>query len=174
MNGIVIGLSIEPLDWLRLYGEYNFVPGNVSSLRPVMFQPSFIDISNNPEYPKSYRAQIINFGVELSYPIFPKLGNTTLAYDCHMYEEGKIRYRDDEGNYFSKDMDYIYDPDSPWIVNHGLVINQELNGSLSIEFGWHTGRAPLHTFWYMENPAWFHFGIRFNPEAGITLYDSSR
>ena len=173
MNGIVIGLSIEPVEWLRLYGEYNFVPVGVGSLRPVMFQPSWIDISNNPGYPESYRDQIINFGIELSYPIFPGLGNTRLGYDCHMYEEGRIRYRDQDGNYIGKDEMYFYDPDASWIVNHGLVLEQELNGSISIELGWHTGRSPLHTFWYMENPGWFHIGIRFNPEAGITLYDSA-
>lgn len=36
MNGLAIGLSVQPLPWLGLYGEYNFLPKNITSWRPVI------------------------------------------------------------------------------------------------------------------------------------------
>ena len=175
MNGIVLGISIQPVECMRLYGEWTFVPKNISSLRPVIFQPSWTELENNRwDYPEEFKNSIVNFGVELSYPIFRKLGKTTIAYDCHMYEEGKIRFRHEDESYFTKDEDPVYEPDAPWSIDHGIVLNQELSDSVSIEIGWHSGRSPLHAFWYMENPQYFYIGARFNPDPTVTIYDSAR
>lgn len=175
MNGAVLGLSIHPFDCLRLYGEFNFVPKSISSLRPVMFQPSWVDISRNGEtYPDEYGSRIINFGIELSCPIFRSLGKTSIGYDCHMYEEGKIVYRHGDGSYFEEEDRYFYDPDGPWIMDHGLVLEQELTDTLSVEIGWHTGRSPLHAFWFIEKPSWFYIGVRFDPDPTVKIWESGK
>ena len=94
MNGVAIGLSIEPVPWLRVYGEYNFLPNDIKSWRPVIFRPNWTNLEPHNNYPSEYKARIINFGFELEYPIFKQLGNTIFAYDCRRDEEGKIMYKE--------------------------------------------------------------------------------
>ena len=96
MDTVDIGVSIGPIDWLRVYVDMNFpVPGITTNLRPWIFAPNWLDQDSEPRnpYPDSYQALIVNFGVEFSYHIFESPGNTTIAYDCHMFQEGRIRQR---------------------------------------------------------------------------------
>ena len=176
MNGRALGISLEPLEGVRIYGEYNWLPKDVESWRPVIFRPSWIDISDT-SYPAEYKARIINFGIELSYPIFPSLGLTTLAYDCHLYEEGKIRYKDDSktgADRYLPASQILYDADAPWSVEHGIVFNQQINPWVSFEIGYHYGRSPLHSFYYLDDASWVYVGARYNPDAGVSLVDTSR
>ena len=96
MDTVDIGVSIGPIDWLRVYVDMNFpVPVITTNLRPWIFAPNWLDQDSEPRtpYPDSYQALIVNFGVEFSYHIFESPGNTTIAYDCHMFQEGRIRQR---------------------------------------------------------------------------------
>lgn len=176
MDGLALGLSVEPIDGIRVYGEYNWIPKNIESWRPVIFRPSWIDISDT-DYPPEYKARIINFGIELSYPIFPSLGKTTLAYDCHLYEEGKIRYKDDSktgaDHYLPADQ-IVYDADASWSVEHGIVLNQQINPWVSFEIGYHYGRSPLNALYYLDNASWVYVGARYNPDASVTIVDTAR
>lgn len=174
MDALTLGLSVEPIDGIRVYGEYNWLPKNIESWRPVIFRPSWIDISVWDQYPEEYQARIINFGIELSYPIFPSLGKTTLAYDCHMYEEGKIVYKDENGDYILDPEQIKYDPDRPWKFEHGVVINQEFNDYLSLEIGYHYGRSPFNMFYFIDDASWMSVGLKFNPNQGISVVDTRK
>lgn len=169
MNGIAIGLSIEPFSWMRVYGEYNFLSKNVDSWRPVIFRPSWTNLEPHYNFPDDYKARIINFGLELQFPIFTRLGNTIAAYDCHMYEEGKILYKDEHG-IPDPTMTPLYLPDSPYEVEHSFLIAQEVNESVSFEIGYRYGRFPANSFYY-ERSSYFFFGARFNPKATVKLID---
>lgn len=168
MNGNVIGISLEPFEGFRLYGEYNWLPEDISSWRPIIFRPSWIQNSKTT-YPEEYKARIVNFGVELSYPIFKKLGKTTLAYDCHMYEEGKIVYKNPDGSYITDKNLIHYDPNASWQIEHGIVLNQEILDNISVEIGYHKGRAILNSMYYLEDSEWISFALKFNPDGKITL-----
>lgn len=167
MDTVDIALSVQPVDWLRLYVDYNFpVKGITTNLRPWIFAPAWLEQDNKPNnpYPDSYNARIISFGIELSWPIFESLGRTTLAYDCHMYEDGKIDYSDPENIFF--------DEDAPWEFEHTLVLAQEFNPWISLEIAYHNGRAPLNNLFF-QHVQYISVGVRYNPDASFALWDSA-
>ncbi len=169
MNSFVVALSVEPVDGIRLYGEYStLAPGVTATYKPYMFSPFWYDTYCNTGYPDTYNARIINFGAEFSYPIFKKLGKTTIAYDCHMYEEGKIRYRDASGEL----QDPVYDKDAPWEVEHGVVLAQEVNDLMSLEIGYFNGRHLLNNF-YFQRSSYLRVGMRIDFDGSVTLYNST-
>ena len=178
MDGLAIGLSVEPMKGIRLYGEYNWIPKNVESWRPIIFRPSYLDIAKkdqySTEYPDEYKARIINCGIELSYPIFPKLGNTTIAYDLHLYEEGKIVYKDKNGMPVPTEDLIYYDPDRPWIMEHSVVLSQDVSDVCSFEVGYHYGRSPFNALFYIEDASWIYFGATFNPDVTVNVVDTGR
>lgn len=169
MNSFVFALSVEPLTGVRLYGEYStLAPGITSTYKPYMFSPYWYDTYCATGYPDTYNARIVNFGFELSYPIFKKLGNTTIAYDCHLYEEGKIEYRDGAGEL----QDPTFNEDASWEVEHGFVLAQELNDLMTLEIGYFQGRHQLNNF-YFQRSSYMRFGMRINFDGAVTLYDST-
>ncbi|MCY1151162.1 MAG: hypothetical protein PQJ49_03455 [Sphaerochaetaceae bacterium] len=166
MNGFVIGLSVEPTSWARVYGELNYIPENVSTIRPLMFAPGWFN-SNNSNYDEDYNARIVNVGVEFTLPIFKNLGNTTIGYDLHMYEEGKIVYEEIDGYNPS------FESDEPWELEHNIKIAQQVNDTTSFEISWHKGRSPINSFYFMDT-TYLSFGVRFNPSNTITLIDTDK
>lgn len=172
MNGVAIGLSIEPVPWLRVYGEYNFLPKDIKSWRPVIFRPNWTNLEPHNNYPSEYKARIINFGFELEYPIFKKLGNTIFAYDCHLYEEGKIMYKDEQGKP-DPSITPLYDPNAPWEMEHSFLLSQEINDTVSFEFGYRYGRFPSNSFYYQRS-SYFFLGARFNPSPTVTLINTAK
>ena len=114
------------------------------------------------------------------------MGKTTLAYDCHMYEHGKIIYMDrsktGEDRYLPfpvdpsnpKENEIHYDPDAPWTMEHGLTLNQQINDYLSFDIGIHFNGAPLHLFYFLDEAAYAYVGLRFDPNPTFTLYDTSK
>ncbi|NCB27160.1 MAG: hypothetical protein EOM62_17150 [Bacteroidia bacterium] len=172
MNGIAIGISVDPVTWLRVYGEYNFLPKNIKSWRPVIFRPNWTDLTPHNNYPDEYGARIINFGFELEYPIFRKWGNTIFAYDCHLYEEGKIMYRDVHGKPDTS-MTPVYDPGAPWEMEHSFLLAQEINDSVSFECGYRHGRFPSNSFYYQRS-SYFFLGARFNPNPTVNLINTEK
>ena len=169
MNSFVVALSVEPVEGVRLYGEYStLAPGVTATYKPYMFSPFWYDTYCNTGYPDTYNARIINFGAELSYPIFKNLGKTTLAYDCHMYEEGKIKYRDASGALQAP----VYDKDAPWEIEHGVILAQQVNDLMALEIGYFQGRHQLNNF-YFQRASYLRFGMRIDFDGSVTLYNST-
>lgn len=166
MNDLTFGLSVTPVDWLRVYADILWPSPSLERLRPQMFAPNWAEdrgVIANPDYPDSYNARIVNFGIELEYPIFPVLGNTTIGYHCRMYEEGKVQYDRDHGS------EPWFDPDAPWEFEHTITIGQQLNDWFSVEISYHNGRNPFNAFFYDRN-SYVAVYLRCNPEVGITLF----
>lgn len=154
MNPYVIGLSIEPTSFFRVYGEISFPGRDIEVLHPNVFRPSWYD-SNN-QYSDDYNARIANVGIELSANIFKNLGKTTIGYDLHMYEEGKVIYNHVTGG------DVDFKEDAPWELEHDVRIAQEIGNSLSLEISYHNGRSPFNNFYFLHTEL-LGFGLRFNP-----------
>jgi hypothetical protein len=170
MDAYTVGLSIEPSSNLRLYGELNFPPRTIKSVRPDMFAPNWVMRNGfyiNPTYPDWYNARIINVGIELNYPIFKSLGDTTFGYDLHMYEEGKIIYDHVNGGLIS------FDENAPWELEHNIRIAQELNNTVSLEFTYHNGRSPFNNL-YFQHTQYVSFGLKYNPDDTVTLFNTNK
>lgn len=167
MNDLCFGLSIEPFSWLRLYGEYLYPPRNIRSLRPDMFAPNWVERNGhaiNPDYPDSYNSRIVSLGIELTYALFPKLGETTIGYDLHMYEEGKVKYDSVNGGPIT------FDEDSPWDIEHTVALEQQLGSGLSFKMTYHNGRSPS-SFLYFMKTSYLSIGMRFNPDSSLKLFN---
>ena len=167
MNDYVIGLSLEPTSWLRVYGEYNFPPQDIITLRPIMFSPNWLKRRRNQlvdsDYSESYKARIISAGIELAFPIFKTLGNTTIGYDLHLYEEGKIIYDHENGG------PVTFDEDAPWEMEHNVKIAQNLSKTFSVELTYHNGRSPFNNFFF-QHTEYVSFSFRVNPDNTVTLF----
>lgn len=183
MNAVDIGISIEPVKGLRLYVDYNFLaPGVTEAMDTHFFAPHWYEEKYRREdqvYNREgsdYRGDMINFGIEISYPIFRKLGNTTLAYDCRAYEEGKIVYKvedmENKPDWVPDGWNAYYDPDRPWEFEFNVLLEQQLNSMVSLEIGYHHTRFPINTF-YHQRCDWVHFGGRLNFDGTVTLVDTS-
>ncbi|MGD1819189.1 MAG: hypothetical protein ACPKOI_04830 [Pleomorphochaeta sp.] len=166
MNDRCIGLSIEPTKNIRVYGELLYPPRDIDFLRPKMFAPHWKRPDTN-DYPDSYQDRIVYVGVELSYPIFKKLGNTTLAYNVRFYEQGKVKYNIENGS------SVWFDEDAPWEREHDIKINQELNQTMSLEANYHYGRSIINNF-YFEQTKILSIGVRYNPKSNIVLLDTKK
>ena len=173
MNGNVIALSAKPLSWLRIYGEYNWMGDNPIIYRPDIFRPSYMQKNPNIDYPSSYKARVINFGFEISYPIFKKLGNTTLAYDCHLYEEGKAIYFDPSTGSYLKPSEVYFDQNAPWDVEHSILLRQQLNSYCSFDVGFHSGRAPLNIFYHIQDASYLTFGFSLKAKGGVKIVSTT-
>jgi hypothetical protein len=170
MDGFVIGLSIDPNPYLRVYGELNYPPRDIVSIRPDMFAPNWVEKEGarvNPDYPDSYNARIVNFGFEMNYPLIKQMGNTTLGYDLHLYEEGKVQYDKVLGG------DIYFNEEAPWEREHNVRLAQELNDEISFEVTYHNGRSPFNNL-YFQHTSYVSFTVRYNPESTITLFDTKK
>lgn len=182
MDAFVLGFSIEPTSNFRLYGELNYPPRDIQSIRPDMFAPNWVTrngIQIN-DYPDWYNARIVNVGFEYSHHFFKKLGKTTIGYDLHMYEEGKVIYNHFENGASdgtdsevsdAEDSNIYFDKDAPWEVEHNIRISQELNDTVSLEFTYHNGRSPFNNFFFQHTEI-FGVGARVNPKSTVTLFDT--
>lgn len=169
MDDIAIGLSIEPSASLRFYGELNYPPRSISSIRPDMFAPNWVEkdgIVVNPDYPDSYNARIVNVGFELNYPIFRGLGNTTIGYDLHLYEEGKVIYDHLSGGAIH------FEEDAPWEREHSVRLAQELNEVISFEVTYHHGRSPFNNLFFQQT-SYVSLSARFDPKSTVNLYKTT-
>jgi len=164
MNDGCIGLSIEPTKNIRIYGELLYPTKDPGLFRPKMFAPKWIEPNTN-DYPDSYKDRVVYFGIELNYPLFKKLGNTTLAYNVRFYEQGKVKYNIDNGS------SVWFDEDAPWEREHDIKINQELNQTISLEANYHYGRSIINNFFF-EHTEILSIGVRYNPKSNIVLFDT--
>lgn len=168
MNDFSIGLSLDLTKTLRIYAELIHPKKNMS-LRPDYFAPNWVERNGFQinDYPDSYKARIVNLGIEYSYPIFSKLGNTTIGYDLHMYEEGKIIYDHVNGG------SATFDSDAPWELEHNIKLAQDLNNSLSIEVAYHNGRSVMNSYFF-QHTSTLTIGLRFNTDYTFNLIDTSK
>lgn len=170
MHTMAFGVSIEPIEGVRIYGEFDMPYKGTESLRPYTFQPSWMENSIYPgKYPDQYKARIINFGFELSHTFFPQLGKTTFAYDLHLYEEGQIVYKNADGSYITDPKLIVYDPSRPWRQEHSVVLNQRIAPYFSIELQFCYGYTPLNMFYYIEDTSWLSIGFKFDPDVSIPI-----
>ena len=176
---IALGLSVQPLDFLRVYGEVNMpTKDSISSFRPNMFAPTWREPNNAKaphNFPSSYKALIVSTGFELEYPVFKKLGNTSFGYDLHLYEEGKIVYDNTyggpSGGYESADPNYYYDEDRPWRAEHTIVIGQDISPMATLEVKYHNGRFLINNFFNQES-TYLTFGVKLRLDGKVDLVDT--
>ena len=172
MDSLIFGISVEPVDFLRLYAEIDFATKN-TDIWPFYFQPVWGPKGSTTDgVPGSYGARIINFGIEFEYPIFKNLGMTRIAYGCAAYEEGKIVYKTEDLAAAGKDKPY-YDPDRPWEFEHTITISQEINDLVSFDITWHYGRFILNSY-FATKSQYVTIGARLDFDGKVTLYDSDR
>lgn len=170
MNTNVFGLSLDLTPNFRIYGEYDVPPKDIYSVRPDMFAPNFITRNGQPineDYPDSYKARIITVGVEFTYPIFKKLGNTTIGYDLHMYEEGKVIYDHVNGGAV------YFDEDAPWELEHNVKLGQVLDENISLEIAYHNGRSVMNSYYFLHTET-LTIGFRFNPDYTVNLINTEK
>ena len=175
MNDFSIGLSLDLTPNFRIYGELN-MPKKGMSLRPDYFAPNWIlrnGLPVNPDYPDSYQARIVNVGFEYSTLIFKNLGPTTIGYDLHLYEEGKIIYDHVNGDYVKDDKYVYYDENAPWELEHNAKIAQELDKYISLEVAYHNGRSVMNSFFF-QHTSTLTVGLRFNPDYTVNVFDTSK
>lgn len=166
MNDKCIGVSIEPNSHIRVYGELLYPPKDIDFLRPKMFAPNWKRPDTN-DYPDSYQDRIVYFGIELSYPIFKKLGNTKIGYNIRFYEQGKVQYDVENGS------PVWFDDTAPWEREHDIKIAQELNETISIEANYHYGRSIINNF-YFDQTKILSIGARCNPKSNIVLFNNNK
>ena len=169
MNDFVLGLSIEPTSWLRVYGEYLVPPQNFIVYHPDMFTPNWIystkHSNDNRGYPNSYNDRIVATGIELTFPLFKDKGNTTIGYDLHLYEEGKVIYDHENGGAVT------FDEDAPWEMEHNIRIAQDLSKTISVEVTYHNGRSPFNNFFF-QHTEYISVSFRFNPDDTVTVVNT--
>lgn len=170
MQTKLFAISIEPCSWLRVYGEIDYPPRDIYSVRPDMFAPNWITRNGqaiNPDYPDSYNARIVATGVELTYPVFKNMGNTTIGYDLHLYEEGKVIYDHENGG------DISFDDDAPWEMEHNIRIAQDLSNTISVELTYHNGRSPYNNSFF-QHTQYVSVSFRCNPSDTLTLFNTKK
>ena len=170
MQTRMFSISIEPCSWFRIYGEVDYPPRGIYSIRPDMFAPNWIKRDGlyiNPEYPDSYNARIVATGIELTFTLFKNLGKTAIGYDLRFYEEGKVTYDHDEGGEFT------FDEEAPWEMEHNIKIAQNLSRTISIELAYHKGRSPYNNNFYQQCQ-YVAVGLRFNPDNTVTLFNTEK
>ncbi len=170
MNSSLIGVSVNPLPWIRLYGELDFVLDS-THIRPDIFGPTWsLKGTEAEEVPDDYGNRIVSLGIELEYPIFPRLGNTTLSYQFKTYEEGKIVYRVEDLQSAGRTKAY-YDGTRSWESEHSFNLSQEVNDLVSFFCNFHMGRFILNSY-YATRSNYVSLGARLNFKGGVTLFDS--
>lgn len=167
-NNLLFGLSFQPISQVRVYADAN-LPLTKSWMHPAIHIPSWIikpssgefllgvelgneGITTAPDFPDSYKAWIINTGVELRYPLH-NLGSLFLAAEVTANQDGQTFHT--VGS---------YDPSNAWefeyTVGAGLELDQDQGSSHArIMCTYHDGRFPLLNFFYQRTK---YFSIGFS------------
>lgn len=172
-ESVIVGLSVEPFDFLRVYGEINFNQKS-TYVMPYQFSPTWAAHGGSAAQgtPDSYGAKILNFGLELKYPFFKDLGNTKLSYHVRALEEGKIVYKTEELAANGKTEAY-YDANRPWEFEHTINIAQELNEMVSLDITWHMGRFILNSY-FATRSSYVSIGARLSFDGTVKLIDTAK
>ena len=166
-NNFLFGVSVQPASFVRLYLDAN-LPLEKSWMHPAIHIPSWVlkpttgtslqtvEASNEniPEtdFANSYKAWIIDGGVELHYPL-RDLGSLFFVADVVANQDGQTLHQ--VGG---------YDPDNPWEFEYTLGVGLEFDQSVGfgharILCSYHDGRFPLLNFFYQRSK---YFGVGFS------------
>ena len=171
MDSLLFGLSVNPIEYVRLFGEVTF-DMKTTHVIPEIFSPSWADNGTLAEgVPSSYNHLFLVFGAEVKYPIFKNLGFTSLSYQVKAYEEGKIAYKEEDLAEAGKDKAF-YDPDRPWEFEHTFNLSQKVNDILSFDVTWHMGRFIVNMY-YSTRTSYVSVGARLNFDTTVTLFDTA-
>lgn len=172
-DALVIGVSVNPVKYVRLYAEADIVKKNMNTLRPWILIPNNVNCTVDNEdmigrigsnegvlnssnasrkfaYSDKYRALILNMGVELSYDL-KTAGEISLSYNCRLNQEGQTMYQ------FN-----CYQEDNPWDIDHTVRLSYQFNNSpLSVDAIFYNGRAPMLNYFYYHD-SYFYLGCSVN------------
>lgn len=157
-NNLLFGLSFKPISQLRVYADAS-LPLTKSWMHPAIHIPSWVIKPSSgefllgveaghegigaPAFSDSYKAWIINAGVEVRYPL-RRVGSLFLAAEVTANQDGQTLHT--VGS---------YDPDNAWeleyTVGAGLEFDQDVGSSQArILVTYHDGRFPLLNFFYQR------------------------
>ena len=159
-NSWVLGVSLTPLPWLRLYAEGE-MPQEPSYVRPGVHAPAGFHTPNGDDmtthilqqegllgkvaaYDSSYKAYRVQAGAELRFPI-EKVGSLFAAADFQFHQDGQTLHQ--VGG---------YSPDNPWeseyTVGGGFEYTMGLAGmKVRMEWYYHSGRFPLVNYFFLRS-----------------------
>jgi hypothetical protein len=166
-NDILFGVSVEPVSFLRLYADAN-LPLTKTWMAPAIHIPSWVlkpssgesllEVESGKEgiavtdFADSYKAWIIDFGMEVRLPV-RNLGSLLLAADVVANQDGQTLHQ--VGG---------YDEDNPWefeyTIGAGLEFDQSIGrGATRLMLSYHDGRFPLLNFFYQRTK---YFSVGFS------------
>ncbi|WP_320127718.1 hypothetical protein [uncultured Sphaerochaeta sp.] len=166
-NDLLFGVSVQPVTSVRLYMDAS-LPLTKSWMHPAIHIPSWVIKPSSgaslseveswneqvaqADFADSYKAWIINTGVEMHYPLH-NLGSLFLAAEVTANQDGQTLH--EVGG---------YDPDNPWefeyTVGTGIEFDQNVGFSHArIICTYHDGRFPLLNFFYQRTK---YLGIGFS------------
>jgi hypothetical protein len=166
-NDILFGVSIQPVSFLRIYADVN-LPLTKTWMAPAIHIPfwvlkpssgeSLLEVESGKEgiavteFADSYKAWIIDFGMEVRFPI-RNLGSLLLGADAVAHQDGQTLHQ--VGG---------YDEDNPWEFEYtlgaGLEFDQSIGlGSARLMLSYHDGRFPLLNFFYQRTK---YFSVGFS------------
>jgi hypothetical protein len=150
-NSYLLGISINPIPQLRLYGEAE-LPEHESWLRPFFHRPDafyekggpgwWMDFyrDDNP-YGDEYAAWRLQAGAEIELEL-PIIGTVYAAGDVQFYQSGQSEHWG-EG----------FDSDNPWENGYTLTVGKVFTNKIAgrypkISYVYHSGRFPLLNYFY--------------------------
>ncbi|AEV30441.1 Protein of unknown function (DUF1207) [Sphaerochaeta pleomorpha str. Grapes] len=157
-NDILFGVSVQPVSFLRLYADAN-LPLPKTWMAPAIHIPfwvlkpssgeSLLEVESGKEgiavteFADSYKAWIIDFGMEVRLPV-RNLGSLLLGADVVANQDGQTLHQ--VGG---------YDEDNPWEFEYtlgaGLEFDQSIGlGATRLMLCYHDGRFPLLNFFYQR------------------------
>lgn len=159
-NSWVLGASLTPLPWVRLYAEGE-MPQEPGYVRPGVHAPAGFHTPNGDDmathilsqegllgklaaYASSYKAYRLQAGAELKFPV-EDVGSLFAAADFQLHQDGQTLHQ--VGG---------YSPDNPWeyeyTVGGGFEYAKGLAGrKIRMEWYYHSGRFPLLNYFYQRS-----------------------
>lgn len=165
-DSLVIGLSVKPTSWLRIYGEADVLTPKMHRVRPWLLVPEStleddgdhrleqgigasegVYETNNDSrrvpYSDAYKDMSFNFGVELTIPV-KTAGSLILAFDTKINQEGQTNYQIG-----------AYSEDSPWDVDYNALVGFNIaDSAITAELIYHNGRMPLMNYFWRHCSYW--------------------
>lgn len=171
-DGLILGLSFNPIEELRLYAEADFLTKKMDYMTPYVLIPDLTKYGDHDfsmqgragyesgvystkfetrtsPYGSSYKDTNVEFGAEYTKDL-KKWGNISLAYNCRLMQEGQTLYQLSG-----------YDKDNKWDMDHTVMFSYNLfNSPLSFQAMYHNGRLPLlNWYWYRTSLITVGFSI---------------
>lgn len=170
-DSLIAGVSVEPVSWLKVYAEADFLSDPMHRVRPWILCPEEYYLDDTSEsgehitlqgfignsegvydsnkgqrvlkYDSSYIGIAVNLGAEVSIP-FGTLGNAIIACDVKANQEGQTMYQVG-----------AYKNTNPWDIDFNALLGFEIASSpITAELIYHNGRVPLMNFFWKHCSYW--------------------